>query len=591
MPAIIAGFIEGFAKLAKPLHELVTRLSGSARKGKTPRLPLASVWNAVCENCFQTLNANLVTAPVLAYADFRKSFVLEIYANHQGLGAILSQEQGGKRRPIAYASSGLLRTERNMENYSSMKLECLALKWAVCDKFREYLLGNNFVVYTDNNPLCHLQTSKLGALEQRWLSQLVSFNFMIKYRPGRVNQNADALSRQAMNNVLPGTELPQVLQQQLRERSPKRAVMSNSEVAALPGCSQEDVAYLQKTDPIIGPIIKAWNEGSVLHSLELTGRDRAVKELARQWDGLLEKNGCHRLSYTPDGHREIYQLLLHKELQGEVFRSLHDSHGHQGKDRMAELVKRRCYWAGMMRDVERWCRECQCCILAKAVQPKVRSFMGTLQAIDFTLLEPANDGRENVLVLTDVFSKFTQAIPTRDQRASTVAEVLVRHWFHLFGVPCRLHSDQGRNFESNLIGRLCKVYGVQKSHTTLYHPQGNGQCERFNRTLHDLLQTLPPEKKKRWPQHLPQLVYAYNTTVHGSTGMSPYYLLFGCEPKLPVDFLLNNQLEETVETPEQWIVEHQGRLQAAYGEVQKRLREKVVHRNRSYQGRINDQGF
>ncbi len=79
--------------------------------------------------------------------------------------------------------------------------------------------------------------------------------------------------------------------------------------------------------------------------------------------------------------------------------------------------------------------------------------------------------------------------------------------------------------------------------------------------------------------------------MHGSTGMSPYYLLFGCEPKLPVDFLLNNQLEETVETPEQWIVEHQGRLQAAYGEVQKRLREKVVRRNRSYQGRINDQGF
>lgn len=114
-----------------------------------------------------------------------------------------------------------------------LKLECLALKWAVCDKFREYLLGNNFVVYTDNNPLCHLQTSKLGALEQRWLSQLASFNFVIKYRPGRVNQNADALSRQAMNNVLPGTELPQVLQQQLRERSLERVVVSASEVCCI----------------------------------------------------------------------------------------------------------------------------------------------------------------------------------------------------------------------------------------------------------------------------------------------------------------------------------------------------------------------
>lgn len=68
-----------------------------------------------------------------------------------------------------------------MENYSSMKLECLAMRWAVCDKFREYLLGNNFVVYTDNNPLCHLQTSKLGSLEQQWLLELASFNFVIKY--------------------------------------------------------------------------------------------------------------------------------------------------------------------------------------------------------------------------------------------------------------------------------------------------------------------------------------------------------------------------------------------------------------------------
>ncbi|KAL1277423.1 hypothetical protein QQF64_024096 [Cirrhinus molitorella] len=348
---------------------------------------------------------------------------------------------------------------------------------------------------------------------------------------------------QAMNNVLPGIEVPQVLQQQLRERSPEQ-VVSTSEIAALPGCSHQDLSYLQKLDPIIGPIVKAWGAGSVLGPSELS-----------------------------DGHREIYQLLLPQKLQREVFSSLHDNHGHQGKDRTAELVKRRCYWPGMMRDVEKWCRECQWCILAKL----------------FNTNGPASDGRENVLVLTDVFSKFTQAIPTRDQRASTVAEVLVRHWFHLFGVPCRLHSDQGRNFESNLIGQLCKVYGVHKSRTTAYLA-GIGHCERFKSDSPGLLRCLPQDKKKRWPQHLPQLVYAYNTTVHHSTGMSPYFLMFGCEPKLPVDFLLNNQ-EEISETPEQWIVEHQGRLQAAYGEVQERLREKVARRNRSYKGRINDYGF
>lgn len=112
---------------------MVTRLSGSTRKGKTSRLPLASEWDAECDSGFQTLKTKLVMAPVLAYADFRKPF--------------------GKLCPIAYASRGLRRTDRNMENYSSMKLECLALKWVVGDKFREYLLRNDFVIYTDNNPL------------------------------------------------------------------------------------------------------------------------------------------------------------------------------------------------------------------------------------------------------------------------------------------------------------------------------------------------------------------------------------------------------------------------------------------------------
>lgn len=180
------------------------------------------------------------------------------------------------------------------------------------------------------------------------------------------------------------------------------------------------------------------------------------------------------------------------------------------------------------------------------------------------------DGKENVLVMTDVFSKYTQTVATKDQRASTVAEVLVKHWFQIFGPPSRIHSDQGRNFESSLVQQLCKLYNIDKSRTTPYHPEGNGQCERFNRTLHDLLRTLSPEQKRRWPRHLSQVTYAYNTTVHQSTGRTPYFLMFGREPRLP---------EEQSQPPlEEWVEEHQKSLNVAYETVQTRLENKRAER-------------
>ncbi|XDV14787.1 hypothetical protein PO909_014975 [Leuciscus waleckii] len=200
------------------------------------------------------------------------------------------------------------------------------------------------------------------------------------------------------------------------------------------------------------------------------------------------------------------------------------------------------------------------------VHPPMKLFLASrpleVVAVDFTLLEPATDGRENVLVVTDVFTKFMQAFVTRDQKADTTAKVLLREWFMKFRVPERLHADQGRNFESEVIAELCKLYGVKKSCTTSHHPTGNAQCERFNRTLYELLQTLPPETKRRWPEHLAELVYAYNFTPHSTTGYSPFYLLFGVDPHLPVDALLGR--ESGAKPTHDWLVVHQTWLKEAH---------------------------
>lgn len=116
-------------------------------------------------------------------------------AGNDGLGAVLAQVQEGRERVIAYASRSLHPTERNDANYSSFKLELLTLKWAITEKFKDYLTGAQFTVFTDNNPLAHLQTTRLGACKQRWVAQLASFNYNIKCRPGKSNLNADVLSR------------------------------------------------------------------------------------------------------------------------------------------------------------------------------------------------------------------------------------------------------------------------------------------------------------------------------------------------------------------------------------------------------------
>ena len=149
--------------------------------------------------------------------------------------------------------------------------------------------------------------------------------------------------------------------------------------------------------------------------------------------------------------------------------------------------------------------------------------------IDFTKVDPSKDGKENILILTDAFTKFSQAFVTPNQKVITVAKILVDRCFYVYGIPACIHSDKGHSFDNEIMSHLCAMYGVKQSTTMPYNPHGNAPTKRLiNCTLIGLLKSLPKEQKSNWLLHLPLLVFAYNAMPHDTTGYQPYELMFGC---------------------------------------------------------------
>ncbi|PIK56258.1 hypothetical protein BSL78_06841 [Apostichopus japonicus] len=462
-------FVQNFSKIAGPLHALVAKTMQALKQSKKSELD----WNLEHQQAFEILKGALCTQPILAYADFSKPFEVEVDASFQGLGAILMQRQEGKRRVISYASRTLRGAEKNMQKYSSMKLELLGLKWAVTEKFREYLIGNKFVVYTDNNPLAHLRTAKLDAVGQRWVGALAMFDMEVKYKPGKANIAADALSRRRHNDNDSSTlATSNFVAVAGLTKVPDDLIVASwantvDDLPADDGTTQ--LQEFQHKDPGLSELWTLWNKGEKPHHQTVMPGSE-LKLYLREWDKLKEKNGL-LYRQSADG----CQLLLPKVLRKEVLSLCHDNTGHQGTKRTLSLVRSRCYWPRLQQDVVEHCQLCDRCTRAKN-PPKIREPLKFIQssrpneilAIDFTILEKDARGKENVLVMTDVFSKFTRAIPTKDQTARTTARALLDNWILLFGAPVRLHSDQGRNFESNLIHELCHLYNIKKTKTTPY---------------------------------------------------------------------------------------------------------------------------
>ncbi|XP_063416795.1 uncharacterized protein LOC134699038 [Mytilus trossulus] len=264
------------------------------------------------------------------------------------------------------------------------------------------------------------------------------------------------------------------------------------------------------------------------------------------------------------------QLVLPSANISVVLEALHSDMGHPGKDRTLSLIRDRFYWPGMDKDVEDWIQQCGRCIKRKTPArqraPLVSietQFPLQLVCLDFLTLEQSKGGHQNILVITDHFTRYAQAITTRNQTAKTTAQALFDNFILHYGIPQRIHSDQGANFGSKVIKELCNLTGMKKSRTTPYHPMGNGMCERFNRTLLGMLGTLESHQKANLKFYVSPMVHAYNCTRHESTGVAPYFLMFGRNPRLPIDLAFG--LHKDTKLPAtQYVKDLRDRLSHAY---------------------------
>lgn len=348
-------------------------------------------------------------------------------------------------------------------------------------------------------------------------------------------------SRQQENHVQPYAYLlPQLL-----------GSIIPSQLSDDPVLSKQELVDLQHADPDLNRVLFFVERKRRPSRRERNKESPSVLRFLRNWNKLSVRTGLlYRVFKDVFTRKKTFQFIVPAALRDVVLKGVHDEAGHQGQHRTLYLTRCRFYWQGLERDVKEYVRCCKRCVVSKSPEPEARAPLESVKmsrplelvCVDFWSAEDSSNKSLDVLVLTDHFTKLAQAYLCPNQSAKVVAKQLWDNFFCIYGFPERIHSDQGASFESSLISEMLQLAGVRKSHTTPYHPMGNGTVERFNRTLGNMIRALPPKAKHRWPQMLKSLTFCYNATIHETTSFPPFQLMFGRTPRLPIDMMFDSVL-------------------------------------------------
>lgn len=577
-------FVLGFSKIAAPLNALL-------------RKDAPFVWSDDCNKAFQELRDALCSPPVLAYPDFTKPFLLTTDASNSAVGGILGQIQDGKERVIQYVGRSMNKHERG---YSITEKEGLAIVYCL-KVFDPYLRNCKFKIITDHQALKYIFNEKenIGSRVARWAMALQQYDYTVVHRAGKVNENADALSRRhydqddeesisppAWNNMLAIETRPPIkakhdtapdhctdsppVNRHVTMATDKNPTVSTDECAdgtrdsgndmsdsgndtvvniSIPGCPLPRLKELQDADPNCKMLIDYLTDGS------LPNDHKTARQLTVEVENYAVLNGILYHFWFSDGAQKrkdrcYQQVVIPPPLREEVLAAMHDemTAAHQGFTRTLLSVKCRFYWKSMARDIENWIKSCRTCSSrnrpGKATKTpmilrEVDSAFDTIVIDIVGPLKKSANGNRWILTVEDYLSKWPEAIPLPDCKAHTIAVALLDQVISRHSAPRVILSDRGQNFLSAVVRELCNLFDTKKVHSSAYRPQTQGLVERWHSTLYQMLSKYVNSEQSDWDELLPMCLFAYRTTTATeSTELSPFQIIYGREPRLPIEQML-----------------------------------------------------
>jgi len=509
-------FIKNFAKISACLSDLT---KGDVNKNTKVD------WTDEHENAFQFLKTALITEPILAIYKEGRETIVETDASKIAVGGVLSQvnEITRKTHPVGYFSRKLQAAQKN---YCAYDLELTALVDTITH-FREYLHGIQFTVYTDHAPLkAYTKMKEPNSRMARMILKLSEYTFDIIHKPGKTNIVPDVLSRTEINYKIDDTY----------ESIKKLFTKLDNEKKIFEIKNGMDMREEQEKDDFCGSIIKV-----KLNKLEKTHPN--FKQIVRASRRYIITDNLLKLK-----NRKNLLIVVPRHLVNDVLQYYHDKAiggGHLGTDKTLSKIQTKYYWTGIVQDVRDYIRSCHSCQMRKGIQGKKPGLLQPIEVpvceilshleLDFVGPLPPSKGHTFILVGTCKSTRFAVAKPLSSASSASVA-TFIYELVSQFGVPKVITTDNGTHFRNDDIQAVCDLLGCKKGTSTTYSPQSQGQVERLNGTLTKILSHYVNKNRTNWSDFVKFVVFAYNVTpLVRFQGLSPYYILYGQQPNLPLE--------------------------------------------------------